>query len=54
MKWPFKRRRRVMVIGLDCADPELVFGPWLEELPNLRALVRAGAHGRLRSATPAR
>jgi predicted AlkP superfamily phosphohydrolase/phosphomutase len=24
-----------MVIGLDCAGPELVFGRWLNDLPNI-------------------
>ena len=31
-------RRRVMVIGLDCAAPELVFDRWLDDLPNLKSL----------------
>lgn len=44
--------RRVMVIGLDCADPQLVFRRWLDHLPNLRRVLRAGVHGPLRSATP--
>ena len=33
-------RRRVMVIGLDCAAPELVFDRWLDDLPNLKSLYR--------------
>jgi predicted AlkP superfamily phosphohydrolase/phosphomutase len=41
-----------MVIGLDCADPELVFGPWLADLPNIARVLRAGVHGKLRSVTP--
>ena len=45
-------RRKVMVIGLDCADPKLVFGRWLDDLPNIRRVVRAGVHGNLRSITP--
>ena len=45
-------KRKVMVIGLDCADPELVFGPWLDELPNIRSVLEAGVHGKLRSVTP--
>ena len=44
--------RRVAVIGLDCADPRLVFDRWLEELPNLRRLVSSGMWGRLRSTDP--
>ena len=41
-----------MVIGLDCADPELVFGPWLSDLPNIKRVLDAGIHGKLRSITP--
>jgi predicted AlkP superfamily phosphohydrolase/phosphomutase len=43
---------KVAVIGLDCADPGLVFDSWLDELPNLRELVRAGTWGPLRSVDP--
>ena len=45
-------KRKVMVIGLDCADPELVFGPWLEDLPNIKRVLDAGVYGKLRSITP--
>jgi len=41
-----------MVIGLDCAAPQLVFDAWPGELPNLRALVERGAWGILRSCDP--
>jgi predicted AlkP superfamily phosphohydrolase/phosphomutase len=44
--------RRVAVIGLDCAEPSLVFGPWLDDLPNIRGLVERGTWGRLRSVDP--
>ena len=44
--------RRVAVIGLDCAEPSLVFDQWLDELPNLRSLVRSGTYGRMRSTDP--
>ena len=43
---------KVAVIGLDCAEPKLVFGPWLDQLPNLRGLVDAGTWGPLRSVDP--
>jgi predicted AlkP superfamily phosphohydrolase/phosphomutase len=46
------RRRRVMVIGLDCAEPELVFNRWLDQLPNIRSLINQGVHGPLRSCDP--
>lgn len=44
--------RRVAVIGLDCAEPSLVFDRWLDDLPNLRSLVDRGVWGRLRSVDP--
>jgi predicted AlkP superfamily phosphohydrolase/phosphomutase len=43
---------RVLVIGLDCAAPQLMFDRWLGELPNLRALTERGAFGILRSCDP--
>jgi predicted AlkP superfamily phosphohydrolase/phosphomutase len=44
--------RRVAVIGLDCAEPSLVFDRWLDELPSIRGLVRRGTWGTLRSVDP--
>ena len=41
-----------MVIGLDCAAPELVFDRWLDDLPNLKSLYQSGLHGLLRSCDP--
>ena len=41
-----------MLIGLDCAAPELVFDRWLDDLPNLKSLYRNGVHGLLRSCDP--
>jgi predicted AlkP superfamily phosphohydrolase/phosphomutase len=43
---------KVAVIGLDCAEPSLVFDQWLDELPVLRSLVNRGISGRLRSIDP--
>ncbi len=45
--------RRVFLIGLDCAAPELVFDRWGEDLPHLTALRRQGLWGELRSCIPA-
>ena len=45
-------RRRVMLIGLDCAAPELVFDRWRDDLPNLKSLCKSGLHGLLRSCDP--
>lgn len=43
---------RALVIGLDCAPPELVFERWRDELPVLRSLAERGRHGVLRSSDP--
>ncbi|HKG21641.1 MAG TPA: alkaline phosphatase family protein [Blastocatellia bacterium] len=45
-------KKRVMVIGLDCATPQLVFERWRNDLPNLRSLMEAGIWGKLRSSDP--
>jgi predicted AlkP superfamily phosphohydrolase/phosphomutase len=44
--------RRVLVIGLDCATPQFVFGPERFDLPNLRRLRERGCWGPLRSCDP--
>jgi predicted AlkP superfamily phosphohydrolase/phosphomutase len=41
---------RILVLGLDCAAPELLFG--FEDLPNIRRLMEGGAYGRLESVVP--
>ncbi len=47
------RERKVMVIGLDCAAPELVFDKFRDELPTLRQLYQGGVYGELESIIPA-
>ncbi len=41
-----------MVIGLDCAAPELILDRWLDDLPNLKSICRNGFYGPLRSCDP--
>ena len=41
---------KILVLGLDCAAPELLFG--FDDLPNIRGLMEAGAYGRLESVIP--
>jgi predicted AlkP superfamily phosphohydrolase/phosphomutase len=41
---------KILVLGLDCAAPELLFG--FDDLPNIRRLMDAGAYGRLESVIP--
>jgi predicted AlkP superfamily phosphohydrolase/phosphomutase len=43
---------RVVIIGLDCAEPSLVFDRFADRLPNLSALRRRGLWGTLRSCDP--
>jgi len=47
------RKRKVAVIGLDCAAPELVFDNWRNELPTFRKLMEGGVWGDLWSSIPA-
>jgi predicted AlkP superfamily phosphohydrolase/phosphomutase len=42
---------RALVIGLDCAPPELVFERWRDELPTIRSLMERGRYGVLQAAT---
>jgi predicted AlkP superfamily phosphohydrolase/phosphomutase len=44
---------KVFVIGLDCAEPTLVFDRWREHLPNLSRLMASGTYGELTSTIPA-
>jgi ATP sulfurylase len=47
-----KGARKVVVIGLDAADPRLVFERWKAELPVISGLMARGAWGTLRSTMP--
>ena len=44
---------RLLIIGLDCAEPSLVFEAWRADLPNLARLMRQGCYGTLESCIPA-
>jgi len=43
---------KIAIIGLDCAEPSLVFNQWLRDLPNLRKLCERGTYGNLESCLP--
>ena len=45
-------KKKVVVIGLDCASPELVFDRWLSKLPNIKRLVDTGIYGPIESSIP--
>jgi predicted AlkP superfamily phosphohydrolase/phosphomutase len=44
-------KSKVLVVGLDCATPQIVFDHG-DELPVLKGLMDRGVHGRLRSSDP--
>ncbi len=48
-----KRRKRCLVIGLDCATPQLVLDAPGDDLASIRSLMARGSYGRLRSTIPA-
>ncbi len=48
-----KKRQKVLVIGWDCAAPELVFDEFLDDMPNTRRLIEHGIYGELESTIPA-
>jgi predicted AlkP superfamily phosphohydrolase/phosphomutase len=47
-----KRARKVLVLGLDCAAPELVFDQFHDDLPTFAQLMRGATWGELESAIP--
>lgn len=44
--------QRVLVVGLDCAAPQLLFDRWLDQLPVLRSLTQRASYGVLQSCDP--
>jgi predicted AlkP superfamily phosphohydrolase/phosphomutase len=44
---------RLLIIGLDCMEPSLVFERWRQDLPNLSRLMSLGSYGLLESSIPA-
>jgi len=47
------QRKKVLVIGLDCVPPELIFEQWRDELPNFKRAMDGGIWGKLESCIPA-
>jgi len=45
-------KKKVLVIGLDCAEPSLVFQKYRAEMPHLQSLISSGAWGNIESTTP--
>lgn len=47
-----KGNRKILVIGLDCATPQLVFERWVDELPHIKKVMAQGVYGQLESTIP--
>ena len=45
-------RKRVLIIGWDCAAPELVFEAFKDDMPHTRRLMEEGIYGELESTIP--
>ena len=43
---------RVFVFGIDGAAPELVFGKWLDDLPNIKKCIDKGMYAKVNSTIP--
>ena len=44
---------RLLILGLDCMEPSLVFDRWRSDLPTLSRLMDQGCYGKLESSIPA-
>ena len=44
---------KVVIIGLDCSTPQLMFDKWIDLLPNIKKLINKGIYGNLTSSIPA-
>lgn len=46
-------KKKVFVLGLDSIPPELLFGRWLDQLPNIKRLISNSVYGEMKSTIPA-
>lgn len=44
--------KKLLILGLDCATPQLVFDQWKDQLPNLTGLGNRGFRAKLKSTIP--
>jgi ATP sulfurylase len=47
-----KKFKKIFVLGIDGAMPEFFFGQWLDELPNIKKLLKKGCFAKLNSSIP--
>ncbi|MDD5454419.1 MAG: alkaline phosphatase family protein [Candidatus Ratteibacteria bacterium] len=46
------KNKKVLVMGLDCATPKIIFGDLLDRLPNIKRLIENGIAAKLHSSYP--
>ena len=46
------KKKKLMVIGLDCATPRTLFQDFLEDCPNIKKMLKNGIYGKLRTSDP--
>lgn len=47
-----RNKRKLIVIGLDCATPKTLFEDFLDECPTIKNMVENGVYGKLRTCDP--
>ncbi len=45
-------KRKIVVIGLDCATPKTLFEDFIDDCPNIKNLLNHGVYGKLKSSDP--
>ncbi|MFX0000772.1 MAG: alkaline phosphatase family protein [Candidatus Hermodarchaeota archaeon] len=47
-----KNKKKLIVIGLDCATPKTLFEDFLDDCPNIKKMMEKGGYGKLRTCDP--
>ncbi len=47
-----REKKKLIVIGLDCATPRTLFKDFLEDCPNIKSMLESGIYGKLRTSDP--
>jgi len=47
-----KNKKKLVIIGLDCASPKTMFKDFLNDCPNIKIMLEHGVHGKLRTCDP--
>ena len=45
-------KKKLVIIGLDCATPKTIFEDFLDDCPNIKKMIKHGVYGKLRSCDP--